>query len=74
MYPRLRGKIVEVYRTQTVFAHEMGMNPSTLNGKLNGKSQWMASEIAKACRLLGVPLSEAHTYFFCEEGCKTATT
>jgi hypothetical protein len=46
---------------------------ATINGKLNGKSQWTADEIAKTCALLVIPLTEAHEYFFCEEGCKTAT-
>lgn len=72
-YAKLRGKIVEKFRTQFAFAKAMEMNVATLNGKLNGKSQWTADEIAKACVLLGIPLPEAHEYFFCEDGCNNAT-
>jgi hypothetical protein len=73
VYAKLRGKIVEKYRTQFAFAKAMDINVATINGKLNGKSQWGADEIAKACALLEIPLTEAHEFFFCEEGCKIAT-
>lgn len=72
-YTKLRGKIVEVFRTQAAFADAMGMNKATLNGKLNNKSQWTADEITKACELLNIPLSEAHEYFFCSKSCDNAT-
>ena len=72
-YAKLRGKIVEVFRTQSAFAKAMGMNTATINSKLNNKSQWTADEITKACELLNIPLSEAHEYFFCIEGCNNAT-
>lgn len=72
-YAKLRGKIVEVFRTQSAFAKAMGMNTATVNSKLNNKSQWTADEITKACELLNIPLSEAHEYFFCIDGCNNAT-
>lgn len=72
-YAKLRGKIVEKYRTQFAFAEAMGMNVATLNGKLNGKRQWTADEIAKACALLSIPAEEVHEYFFCEDSCVIAT-
>ena len=68
-YTKLRGKIVEVYRTQSAFADALGINKATLNGKLNNRSQWTADEIANACDLLGIPLCDAHLYFFCVNGC-----
>lgn len=72
-YSKLKGKIVEMYRTQSAFADAMKMNKATLNGKLNNKSQWTASEITKSCDLLDIPLSDAHLYFFCVESCDNAT-
>lgn len=72
-YTKLRGKIVEKFRTQGAFAEAMGMNKATLNGKLNNRSQWTADEITKACELLDIPLSEAYLYFFCGNGCDNAT-
>lgn len=72
-YAKLRGKIVEKFRTQFAFAKAIDINVATINGKLNGKSQWTADEITKACALLDIPMTEVHEYFFCDEGCKTAT-
>lgn len=73
-YAKLRGRIVEKFRTQAAFAEAMGVNAATLNGKLNNRTQWTADEITKACDLLGIPLSEAHLYFFCKQSCDNATT
>ena len=72
-YTKLRGKIVELFRTQSAFADAMGMNKATLNGKLNNRSQWTANEITTACELLNIHLSEAHIYFFCSNSCENAT-
>lgn len=72
-YAKLRGRIVEKFRTQSSFAEAMEMNTATLNGKLNNRSQWTADEITKACELLDILLSEAHLYFFCKKSCDNAT-
>ena len=72
-YTKLRGKIVEVFRTQGAFAEAMKMNKATLNGKLNNRSQWTADEITKACELLNIPICDAHLYFFCSKSCDNAT-
>ena len=72
-YTKLRGKIVEVFRTQAAFADALGINKATLNGKLNNRSQWTADEIAKSCDLLGIQLCDAHEYFFCSKSCDNAT-
>ena len=63
-YAKLRGIILEKFGTQSAFAEAMGKDKATINAKLNNKRQWTAEEIAKACELLEIPLSEAHEYFF----------
>lgn len=63
-YKKLKLKIKEVYDTQDAFAKAMEMSYSTLNQKLNGVTEWKTSEIAKACDLLHIPLTDAHLYFF----------
>ena len=63
-YSKLYGKIREVFGTQEAFSEAMGLSLSAINLRLNSKVEWKAPEIAKACELLGVPLSEAHLYFF----------
>jgi hypothetical protein len=63
-YAKLRGKIKEVFGTQAAFAKAMGMNTVSLSQRLGGKLEWKTDEIAKACELLEIPLSENAAYFF----------
>ncbi len=63
-YKKLKLKIKEVYDTQEAFADAMGMSYTALNQRLNNVVEWKTPEIAKACELLHIPLSEAHLYFF----------
>lgn len=62
-YAPLCNAIRNKFRTQTSFAHAIGMHPSTLSSKLNGKTQWSFSEVAKTCEVLGIPLADAPDYF-----------
>ena len=63
-YKKLKLKIKEVFDTQEAFAKAMGMSKTALNQRLNGSTEWKASEIAKACDLLHIPLTDAYLYFF----------
>jgi hypothetical protein len=63
-YRKLKGRIKEVYNTNSNFARALGLDPATLSYKLNNKSEWSSGEIARACDLLNIPLVEAHLYFF----------
>lgn len=63
-YAKLKGKILEVFKTQEAFAQAMGMDKSTLNLKLNNKAPWKREEIEKACELLNIPIEEVYLYFF----------
>jgi len=63
-YKKLKLKIKEVFDTQEAFSKVMGMSKTALNQRLNGSVEWKTSEIAKACDLLLIPLTEAHLYFF----------
>ncbi len=68
-YKNLKLKIKEVYddEPQVAFAKAMGMSYTALNQRLNNAVKWKTPEIAKACDLLHIPLSEAHLYFFVPE-------
>ena len=66
-YPKLRGLIREKFGTQEAFAEAMGKNTTTISYKLTGKTEWTRTEIEKVCDLLGIPLSDAHSYFLCAE-------
>ena len=63
-YKMLKLKIKEVFDTQEAFAEAMGMSKTALNQRLNGSVEWKSPEIAKACDLLHIELSEAYIYFF----------
>jgi hypothetical protein len=67
LYRKLKGKIKEVYDTQEAFSEAMGMGRTPLSLRLNGSIEWKTSEIAKACDLLDIPLTDAHLYFFTEK-------
>lgn len=66
-YPKLRGKIREVFGTQEAFAIAMGMHKTTLVKKLAGKSEWTLGEVQKAAGLLGIPRDRISEYFFAEQ-------
>ena len=63
-FSKLRGKIREVFGLQSEFARAMDKDPSTISAKLSGTSEWTRNEMVQACGLLGIPLEDAHLYFF----------
>ena len=66
-YSKLRGKIREKYKTQEVFAGELGISAASLSDKLNEKSDFSHGEITLACDKLGMPYECISEYFFCEK-------
>lgn len=63
-FSKLRGKIKEIYGTQTAFATAMSMNEATLSNKLNNNVEFSPKEIVKACNLLNINLRKVDLYFF----------
>ena len=63
-YNKLRGKIVEKYRTQSNFAKAMGFSERTLSLKMNNEVDWKQTEILKAAELLDIVKEEINNYFF----------
>ena len=61
---KLRGRIRTYFSTQAAFAEAMHMSACALSQKLNGRSEWAAGEIRRACELLDIPADELHLYFF----------
>lgn len=61
---KLRGRIIEVFGTQTEFAKALGIEDSTLSYKLRNKRELTRSEIEKWCDLLEIPAEKIHVYFF----------
>ena len=72
-YSKLKGRIIEMFGSQAAFAVAMGWREALLSAKLNNKSQWTFAEVMKACKLLEIPLNEAHLYFFCSKSYENVT-
>ena len=62
-YAPLCNEIRKKFRTMKAFAEAVGIHPSTLSSKLNGKTSWSFGEVAKSCEVLGIPLADAPEYF-----------
>lgn len=65
-YRKLKGRIVEIFGSQTVFARQMKWSERTLSLKLNGKVFWKQPEICRAIELLKLHEEEIPAYFFDE--------
>ena len=63
-FSKLRGRIKEIYGTQTAFAVAMLMNEATLSNKLNNNVEFSPKEIIRACLLLSIELKAVNIYFF----------
>ena len=63
-YSKLKGKIREVFNTQSAFAEAMGMSTTSLSAKLNNKIVFSQNEIENAVKLLKIKKEEIPAYFF----------
>ena len=63
-FNKLRGKIKEVFNTQTALASAMKTNEATLSNKLNNNVEFSPKEIIKICTLLNISFIEIPEYFF----------
>jgi len=63
-YNKLRGRIVELFGSQTEFAKAMKWSERTLSLKLNGKISWKQTDIVKAVELLKLTDNDISEYFF----------
>lgn len=70
-YTALKEKIKEVFRTDMAFAEALGIDRTSLYSKLTNKTEWRREEIERACKLLSIPISDVHIYFFTETVEKT---
>lgn len=61
---KLKAKIVESGFNQEQIAEMLEMTNATFNYKVNGKSEFKASEIKKLCEILSLTESDCMTIFF----------
>lgn len=63
-YNKLRGRIREVFKTQSAFAKAIGMSTTSLSAKLNNLVEFSQKEIDRAVKLLKISQEEIPIYFF----------
>jgi len=63
-YSKLKGRIREIFKTQSAFAEAMGMSTTSLSAKLNNKIEFSQKEMDKASDLLKINKEEIPVYFF----------
>lgn len=70
---KLRGRIVEKGYTLSGFSNAMHVSRPSLRKKINGESEFKASEIEKICLLLDLSHSDIGNYFFAHDVSKMET-
>ncbi|RHV86922.1 DUF739 family protein [Clostridium sp. OF09-36] len=63
-YRKLKGRIVEIYGKQQLFAVAMGWSERTCSLKLSNRVFWKQPEITRASKLLKIKENEIQQYFF----------
>lgn len=63
-YGKLRGKIIEVFGSQSEFSKAIGLSERTVSLKINSKIPWKQSEILNAVKLLHLKEGDIPEYFF----------
>lgn len=66
-YRKLKGRIIEKYGSQSLFADKMGLSERTISLKMNGKRAWSQPEISKALSILSLDEDDIGEYFFREK-------
>lgn len=63
-YSKLRGRIIEIFASQSAFAKAMHWSEKTLSLKMTGKRFWKQTDICKAIELLHIDEADIPLYFF----------
>lgn len=66
-HSKLKGKIREIFGTQSAFSEAMGLSCTSISAKINGHTPFSQDEIYTAANLLGVKITEIDAYFFTPE-------
>lgn len=61
---KLRGRIIECYKTQKAFAQAVGISQNAFSRKMTGKAGLFQDDIELWCELLGISRDEIGEYFF----------
>lgn len=64
-YNKLRGRIVERYRSQAAFSEAIGISKNAFSRKMKGLTQFSQTDIEMLCDMLDIKRSEIGDFFFC---------
>lgn len=63
-YRKLRGRIVEKYRTQTNFAQAVGISKNAMSRKMSGQVRLSQQDMIQWAELLDIHKKDFGDYFF----------
>ena len=63
-YRKLRGRIIELYGSQSAFVKAFGSSENTFSRKLNNKIRFSVNDIMLMIRLLKIQICDIGEYFF----------
>lgn len=66
-YPRIRGRIIELYGSQENFANVIGKSKTSVSQKLNGSSGFSYNDIVLWAKVLKISVDDIGIYFFNDE-------
>lgn len=64
MFNKLKGRIIEKYGTQKVFAEALGVSNNLVSLKMQGKVPFSKEDMIKWSELLDIPPEHYYEYFF----------
>lgn len=67
MYNKLRGKIIEVFGSQSKFAAEIGLSEQSVTAKLAGRTRFSQEDIIFWSEKLKIDQNDIGVYFFAQE-------
>lgn len=71
VYNKLKGRIKEIFGTQSAFAEAVGLSSVSVSAKLNNGVEFKPSEIMKAVDVLKIEPEDIPVYFFTQDVQKT---
>lgn len=63
-HSKLRGRIREKFKVESVFASKIGISTTTLSSRLNNHTDFTSGEIYESCLVLEISPIEMGDYFF----------
>lgn len=66
-YNKLRGRIIEIYGSQSEFSKKIGQSEQSITAKLSGRSSFTQGNIITWSEALDIDQSDIGSYFFTQK-------